>query len=278
MRMLYNQTAIGWSHLQNKMPCQDFSASYRDGERAIVTCCDGHGGAVYLRSERGAKFASHALINVLRGLNVRSISAEDNENLKEQLRVQLLCEWNKFVERDLARHKLSHSKLAKLNENERDSLKNDPVRAYGTTAQGAMLVGKWLVCLSIGDGGCFLFRKGELTETFPDEEDDGQVANLTHSLCQSSAGKYLKVGIFDSSKYDGILLCSDGVINPFQNIDNFEKSFVQPALEKLSAGLDTDVYRFIEQLGAKLGSGDDVSLAIVAKNRDKVAPKKHIEI
>ena len=50
MCVFFTKTAIGANHLKNGLPCQDHSASYHDEERTIVTVCDGHGGALYIRS------------------------------------------------------------------------------------------------------------------------------------------------------------------------------------------------------------------------------------
>ena len=66
MSIFFTKTETGYSHTSNGKRCQDFSASYNDEERTIVTACDGHGGNVYIRSHLGAKFASTAVIDVLR--------------------------------------------------------------------------------------------------------------------------------------------------------------------------------------------------------------------
>ena len=66
MSIFFTKTSIGYSHVTANKRCQDFSASYSDEERTIVTACDGHGGNAYIRSHLGAKFASKAVIDVLR--------------------------------------------------------------------------------------------------------------------------------------------------------------------------------------------------------------------
>lgn len=267
MRIVFNQTSIGWSHLNSGICCQDFSASYQDRERAVVTACDGHGGAVYVRSDRGAKFASCALINVLQNISERLLNRARKPEITEQLRVQVLCEWNALVERDLAAHPLSRRELSGLTEDERFCLKQEPEKAYGTTAMGAMLIGNRLVCISLGDGGCYLYRKGTIQPTFPENGEDEQVANLTHSLCQSDAGRYLQIGIFNASEFDGVLLCTDGVINPYRTREIFARAFAMPVIASLANEKATAVSDFITQLGMRIGQGDDVSLAVLAKER-----------
>ena len=43
----FHITSIGYSHIKADKVCQDFSSSYSDGERTIITACDGHGGEAF---------------------------------------------------------------------------------------------------------------------------------------------------------------------------------------------------------------------------------------
>ena len=54
MTTFFTKTAIGFSHVVENKVCQDFSASYHDEERTIITACDGHGGDIYVRSHLGS--------------------------------------------------------------------------------------------------------------------------------------------------------------------------------------------------------------------------------
>lgn len=259
------KTSVGKNHIKGGIPCQDFSASYHDEERTIVTSCDGHGGAAYIRSDRGARFASSAAVNVLRNVEHRTFLRHRREEITEQIRLQLLCEWNAMVERDLSSRPIRRSETRGLTDDERFALRQDPVRAYGTTLSAAMLYGSKLVCISIGDGGCFLLRKGQLIPAF-DEPDDEQVANLTYSMCQENAGAHLNAEVFDANYYDGALLCTDGVINPYQSLENFERSLAVPAIEKILQRKETELCDFVTRLGADIGLGDDVTLSVILKS------------
>ena len=53
MSIFFTKTETGYAHTNAGKRCQDFSASYSDEERTIVTACDGHGGNVYIRSHLG---------------------------------------------------------------------------------------------------------------------------------------------------------------------------------------------------------------------------------
>ena len=85
----FNITSSGYSHIKADKVCQDHSSSYSDGERIIITACDGHGGDVYIRSHRGSKFASLATLKAMldaESLSFRKYTAEEIEhNLKRNL-------------------------------------------------------------------------------------------------------------------------------------------------------------------------------------------------
>ena len=264
MAVCYVKTATGASHLKNGRPCQDHSSAYRDGERAIVTACDGHGGALYVRSERGSRFASFALTGALLQTD-KFAFRKSIDTIADALRVRILSEWNRLVEADLNTHPLRAAEMTALTEAQKELLKKDPFKAYGTTMHGAMLFRNRIICVSIGDGGFFLIRGREIAPLFP--EDEEQVANLTHSLCEEDAGRYIRIAICAAGRSDGVLLCTDGVINPYGSVENFERSFAAPALAKLARGETDALSGFVEDLGREIGTGDDVSLAVLLRER-----------
>ena len=259
----FTKTNIGFSHRKGDMPCQDYSACYHDEERTIITACDGHGGKTYIRSDVGSRYASNAIIKVFQGVDKSLFHRYERQEICDKLRLQILCEWNGLVEAHLSEKRISKREIAALSDEQAFKLKQNPIKAYGTTLQGAMIFGNKLICVSLGDGGVFLVRKGQIYEAF--EEDDEAVANLTYSMCQEDAYNHLKVGIFDFPNLDGVLICTDGVINPYQSLGNFRDNFVKPICLKLQTGKQTEMDAFITALGERIGCGDDVSLALAMK-------------
>ena len=266
MSIFFTKTSVGYSHVTAGKRCQDFSASYSDEERTIVTACDGHGGNVYIRSHLGAKFASKAVIDVLREIERTAFHKAKKEAVIENIRLNILCRWNAFVEGHLAKNPIRMSEVTDLTEAEILSLRKNPIKAYGTTLNAAMILGTKLICVSIGDGGCFLVKGGQCISPFPEDEDE-PVANITYSLCQDDAFSHLLVTVHETANYDGAVVCTDGMINPFQNLANFGKALVMPAILNLYLGKHEKLAQFVTDVGLKLGTGDDVSLGIVAKNR-----------
>jgi hypothetical protein len=167
----FTKTNIGYSHIKENKPCQDYSASYHDEERTIVTACDGHGGKTYIRSNVGSRYASNAIISVLQGVDKSIFYRYTRQEICDKLRLQILCEWNALVERHLGEKGFCKRELVGLSDAEIFKLKQNPARAYGTTLQGAMIFGNKLICVSLGDGGVFLVRKGEICTAFEEDED-----------------------------------------------------------------------------------------------------------
>ena len=272
MSIFFTKTATGYSHIALGKRCQDFSASYNDEERTIITACDGHGSNVYLRSHLGAKFASNAVIDVLREVERAAFYKSKKEAVIENIRLNILCRWNALVEAHLSRNPFRASDVADLTEAEILSLRKNPIKAYGTTLNAAMILGTKLICVSIGDGGCFLVKGGAVLPAFA-EDDDEPVANITYSLCQDDAFSHLLVSVHELASYDGAVVCTDGMINPYQNLSNFASGLIVPTLASLCVGKAKAIERFIVEVGEKLGTGDDVSLGILAK--DKISQRTY---
>lgn len=258
------KTAIGYSHIKEGRVCQDFSASYHDDERTIITACDGHGGEIYIRSHLGSKFASNAAISVLRRLSRSDFYRYTKEELCQNIRLKILCEWNESVENALEVRRISKRELNSLDKSKSFKLKKNPERAYGTTLNAAMIFMGKIVCVSIGDGGIFLIKKGQIIPAVDDDED--AVANVTYSLCQEDAYEHIKVKIYDFCDFDGVLVCTDGLINPYQSLPNFTENFVNPVCVRLHEGKYQEIDEFVELIGREYGIGDDVSLGIAMKN------------
>ena len=274
MSIFFTKTEVGYSHINTGKRCQDFSASYSDEERTIVTACDGHGGNVYIRSHLGSKFASNAVIDVLREIERTAFYKAKKEAVIENIRLNILCRWNALAEGHLAKNPIRMSEASGLTEPEILSLRKNPIKAYGTTLNAAMILGTKLICVSIGDGGCFLVKGGVVTRAFAEDEDE-PVANITYSLCQDDAFSHLLVSVHELSAYDGAVVCTDGMINPYQNLTNFSTGLIAPAIATLNVGKSKSLEAFVSEVGTKLGTGDDVSLGIVVKDKLSSRIYKH---
>ena len=83
--------------------------------------------------------------------------------------------------------------------------------------------------------------------------------------------KYLKVKVLNFKDFDGVVLCTDGLSNPYQSYDNFNMSFIKPLVCKIIEGEGCNyIDSFIEELASKLGFGDDVSLSFIINDSAKL--------
>ncbi|MCR5348228.1 MAG: protein phosphatase 2C domain-containing protein [Bacilli bacterium] len=255
--ILFAKSSVGYSHLDEGKPCQDASLLYQEGELSLIAVADGHGGASYIRSDRGSKFACQAVQEVF-----SSIGPEETI-YPNKIKLQILCAWNALVERDYGAHPFGEEEFAKLDEDERQDLVSRPERAYGTTLMGAAKIGKRWVVAHIGDGESLVYKDGKVSPCF-DDDDDEPVANVTYSMCNEDVLSHLKLGVIPLEYADFVLLCTDGAANPYQSYDNLCTSFVVPVLKELSKpdGM-TSVEAFIDRLASSTGIGDDVSLGVI---------------
>ena len=159
MYYTYAKSVIGYNHINNKTPCQDFSSVYSDKEKTIITCCDGHGGSSYIRSDFGSKVASYSAFITLNSLNQSFFSRLDNEDIESKIKLNILCEYNRMIEQHLSKKPIRKSEVINLDEEEQDALRLNPVKAYGTTLTGAMVIGKKLVVVGIGDTEALVVSK-----------------------------------------------------------------------------------------------------------------------
>ena len=75
--------------------------------------------------------------------------------------------------------------------------------------------------------------------------------------------------IFDMRQLDGVMLCTDGVLGPYQSTENFKRSFVRPVVRRIIDGKTNEVKQFVCDLGLRSGIGDDVSLSMILKGSTK---------
>ena len=101
--IIYNKTSIGYSHLNKNVVCQDYSEHYIDDNYKIITACDGHGGKIYIRSDRGSRFASQAVIDVITKYSPLDIEHLIKNGALNKLKLEILCKWNELIEQDYSK-------------------------------------------------------------------------------------------------------------------------------------------------------------------------------
>ena len=269
MYYVFNQTCIGYKHKQHRKLCQDFSSSYQDNERIIITCCDGHGGAQYVRSHLGSKAASDAVLSVFKSINKSFLFGKNSQEITEKIKLLVLCEYNKLIEKQVTKNRIKENEFKGLKEEEIDAIKFNPAKAYGTTLTGAMIYKNNAYIIGIGDTEVLAFKKGKLIQVFDNSNDP--VGNVTYSMCQEDVFKYLRIAIIPVNKIDGILLCTDGLSSPYQTYQNFHDSFIRPNVRKILISQSfTTLKNKVENIANESGIGDDVSISLILNEKAKI--------
>lgn len=264
MIFTYNLTSIGFTHSKNGAVCQDHSETYIDDNMIIVTSCDGHGGRIYIRSEKGSMYASKAIIDTFTSLGVNKIEELIKDDNLDKIKLEIICKWNELTEQDYSSNPFTIEELEKLTDEEKFRLEHKYVLAYGSTLNAAVLVNDYVICVQIGDGGIFLLKDDLLTIGI--EENNENVANITYSLCGDSSYDNLYIKVYNKQDFDGIILCTDGLLTPYQSYANLQTSFVTPLLNSLKVINQKTVEKldsFVNSLGQEIGTGDDVSLGLI---------------
>lgn len=264
MEFVYNKTSIGYSHIKSNIVCQDYSENFINNKFKIVTCCDGHGGKLYIRSDKGARLASKAVIDVINKYSERKLESLVISKGLEKIKLEILCKWNELVEMDYSNNHFTKEELKNLDNEEIFKLEHNYITAYGTTLNAAILTKNFLIAIQIGDGGLYFIKNKKIELTFP--ENDDNVANITNSLCGDKAYKNLYIKAVLRHKYNGVILCTDGLLGPYQTYSNFYENFIYPFIQNfkvITKSKIDEMDKFIDSLGSKIGIGDDVSFSSI---------------
>jgi hypothetical protein len=263
-------SVIGASHERKGKPNQDAIEACQPEERDLplmAVVSDGHGSAAYFRSDVGARLAAEVVIDVLRGFVREHSETNELRTIKavaeSRLPPTIERKWRDAVDR--------HLEEAPIGDEQQGAVVPLGVdrryQPYGATVLGALVEGRYLLLLKLGDGDILLVdRDGNVVEPF--QPDDRLIANETTSLCQTNAQRSMSVGfqVLAGNPPSLILLSTDGYANSFATHDDFRqvgrdlaRLIRDDGLETVSAALEGWL-----KDATKRGSGDDVSVAILA--------------
>ena len=261
----------GYRHEKEGLPCQD--ASYADAQPdfAIAIVSDGHGSPIYFRSHLGAQFAIQALYQFFLRVYYFNLLPDLLETNFHFLKINVLAMWNGLVENHFQLNPFSEPELSGLSDTEKLRVKSDFYLAYGATLNGSILTKEFLLSVQIGDGITTCIDHDLLAHPlFIQEDEEGGIANQTHSLCQSKAYDFIHCH-YQKPPIFGVVHGTDGLLNPFQTMDNFLKRAPESVIQQMvhPSSADTKakpLHELVNQLATSKGNGDDVSMAAVWLN------------
>ena len=248
---------------ERKFPCQDKSFSdffpadaLHKTSYHLPVACDGHGGASYFRSARGAELAIASMekilptrideiAKILNGSNPECVLQSLGDSSKKILSLlvpSFLAEWKQEVDSDRANNPVTDKELEFLEmENkqaatryrnamktdDRDKAANEVLRPiYGATFLCVVIAEHFWFALQIGDGDIAVHDKTGFSMPVP--EDERNFLNFTTSLCDRNAEHEFRIA-FGTDKVDAVICSTDGIANSFANKDKLI-SFYQTVL------------------------------------------------
>lgn len=260
----FHVTVRGASHIRHNTDCQDYSKSACFGNAAAAAVADGHGDVRYFRSGTGARFAVEAALKSVREF----VKRENSETLKnadekfDQLKKNIILNWNRKVARHYSSHPFSPEELKPLSERRRSFLEGGKLieSAYGTTLIVSAVGPDYWFGMQLGDGDCFAFNRDGTVSSVPRE--DSLVGNVTTSLCESDAFYHFH-HIYCAGSPAAIIMSTDGVKNSFSSFSCYRDFMEKIVSEFSSSSCQTtkkNLMEFLSEMTEK-GSGDDLSVA-----------------
>ena len=183
---------------------------------SVIVVADGHGGADYFRSDRGARFIVQATAASLMefGAETAAVQLRDLAERRKLLRAlfqKILACWQESIQADLFDDPISQSQMEGVSQTARAQyLAGEGVeRAYGATLIAALVTEHYWIGLQQGDGRCIAVRTDGTCEQ-PIPWDERCEANITTSICDENAVDEFR-HCFSENPPAAIFLCSDGV-------------------------------------------------------------------
>lgn len=266
------RTVQGDSHRIRGVKRQDWIKLRNHEKMVFLAVADGHGGAQYTRSGKGAWIAVNVAYKVLKSF-VRQVgklgASEINALVSVDLPRKIVQEWR---ERVLLDDLIAHREVVSKKSNNAPGVKNpeDIYQLYGTTLVVVVLTRKFRLYLQLGDGDIMeLDKGGNITRHF--ERHPNHLGNSTTSLCSMNAVNNMFVDYQPSELNSPVMITvsSDGYNNSFETEEDFHQVI-------------HDLTRYFREYGKKFilenlrdwlqitsaeGSGDDITMGILYDKR-----------
>jgi len=268
---VYSEHVLGASHLAKGETCEDYALSHADDGCAIIIVSDGHGDKRSFRAADGARMACEGTMGILKQYigkteDVLKKLEVSKGKFFSDLQGLVLNTWFEKVAADFSARKFSDDELGALKDKDREYYQGNEKRhakAYGCTLIAAFVAPSFWFCLQIGDGKCTVCYEGG-TWANPLPEGQGQLLNITNSLCQTDAIEKF-VHFFEKKSPLGVFVATDGVDESFPPLETSLKlaHFYREISGPFFKGEQDAQEALKGRLGrlTKEGSGDDVSVA-----------------
>jgi len=289
---LLAESRAGTNHQRAGRPHQDWLAISPDytaasghagADTVLLAVADGHGSAEHPHSDRGAKWATEAFLE-LATLLCKQSQEQPLPLVKalaeEDFPLRLTRYWRSRVRAetrpgqpaedppaasgpdDQAPDDQAPDDQAPEDRAPEDRDAEDVLVDYGSTLLGAMLTPRLLICWQLGDGDIVIVDGN--TPSCPLTAGEGRLGVRTDSLCQPDAWQRMRVHWqpITGKPPSLVMLSTDGLSDSFADRAGFEEFAVEMLGRVRSEGAGSVQARLADWLDrASEFSGDDVTVA-----------------
>lgn len=269
----------GYSHTRRSQPCQDAYETYRDDDFVALAVADGHGNQMHKYSSDGSHIATECVIDIFKDILLGDQPRTMLEETMSDIPKKVEKEWKKRIRE-------FHYKMVedegrevildrKSNKPQIDNYFNLNI-LYGTTLLAAIYAEDFTFALQIGDGDIvYVDDNGECRYLIEKEE---QIGSATNSMCMVDCHKYFRIRYIDhETEFKPIMLflSTDGYANSYRNDSDFLKvvrEYIPIMNDHSERKIKLALTGWLNET-SKLGSGDDITAAIVYNCTNKLGLK-----
>ena len=276
--LVFDLSLIGKSHIENHIPKQDYSISYRADDHAILIVCDGHSKSI--RSDLGSKFAAEITKEVFSSLfknlkvnNKLNASFKLDDPTKDRIKIQILEPWLEKVRKHFNENELSEHEKTIIDKKLLEDLENNSEKIYGTTLLAVLITDFYNIYLQIGDGFIVNTRSGMKQEILFREIDD-RPPGQTESLSMEKPYSSMRIVKLVNKEIDAVMALTDGIGNLTQVFEHLFELFPDKFMSSLLTAeiVDntiSDLKEYTEHLvySERNTAADDASFAYYLSNK-----------
>lgn len=213
----FSRSVMGASHEVSGIVCQDSSSHKICEDYAVAVVADGHGSKKHFRSNIGSSFAVEATLETIEKFyrssdDFEKIFAANHQFIIKKIEKQIIALWNNKIIAHLAANPVTDEEKSKFSPEEFENI--NPVSYYGTTLVAAVTCKSFTFGIQIGDGSLVTVLN-DGTAIMPMEYEESAPANITASLCNSSASSMFNSFFFEDKKVIALYGSTDGLYTSF---------------------------------------------------------------
>lgn len=262
----------GTSHVSGKTPCQDAHRieCLTDGT-LVAAVADGHGSTKCIYSEKGARLATDAFVEIINDLLERT--KDDREKLIHLFRQagsadlsKVICKrWEKKISK-------SYNALLGLAKRNGEEIPEYTPELYGTTLLGLVVAYDFIFALQIGDGDMvFVDESGVERVIEPMKFLGTETFSLSNESPWQHAITHFQRLEFVEKSPCMFMISTDGFANSFINDDEYLiscKDYFNTIIEYGDKAVQNNLEEWLRQTSQE-GCGDDITLVIVGVYESK---------